>query len=347
MSRFRNGCRCRTSLTGESDVSPRPSAGGVVAAEVPAGTVAQTHRIPVGNRAATGEFDLSALFSGADIFGSGTARRVIPMEAFLVSAMFEDTVSQFGNMRAGSNGVSSLLSSLMSGGGWGNPACLGCSGGAATSLFSRQSAVLDAELAALVEKQTHTNTSIADLTAEVEALDADKTSLVASLEELQGKLADIQAKTKRIERLQAALTATQAEIDAIPGRRMALETAQASEAAAKRAVAQARAAEKAKQEAEAAARDVGVKQLFLGQLASDPWSIVLDVESLSSTRQHMAVVQALLQAGNEVTLKLTLAPLAVPSSVSVSDDTAVAPVDDKEGGAVDSDKEDGAEGDDD
>jgi hypothetical protein len=39
-------------LTGESDVSPRPSAGGVVAAEVPAGTGAQTHRIPVGNRAA-------------------------------------------------------------------------------------------------------------------------------------------------------------------------------------------------------------------------------------------------------------------------------------------------------
>ncbi len=142
---------------------------------------------------------------------------------------------------------------------------------------------------------------------------------MASLEELQGKLADIQAKTKRIERLQAALTATQAEIDAIPGRRMALETAQASEAAA---------------------RDVGVKQLFLGQLASDPRSIVLDVESLSSTKQHMAVVQALLQAGNfaglkvtEVTLKLTLAPLAVPSSVSVSDDIAVAPVDDKEGGA--------------
>ncbi len=147
-------------LGGDSDVGQRSSTGGAVSslptAEVPAGTGAQSHRIPVGNRAATREFDLSALFSGADIFGSGTARCVIPMEAFLVSAMFEDTVSQFGNMRAGSNGVSSLLSSLMSGGGCGNPACLGCSGGAATSLFSRQSAVLDAELAALVEKQIHT-----------------------------------------------------------------------------------------------------------------------------------------------------------------------------------------------
>ncbi len=310
-----------------------------------------------GNRAATGEFDLSALFSGADIFGSGTARRVIPMEAFLVSAMFEDTVSQFGNMRAGSNGVPSLLSSLMSGGGCGNPACLGCSGGAATSLFSRQMASLDQKSAELAKRQTQINTSIADLTAKLELLDvkqtnadiarltaelealdadADQASLTTELEALQTTLLHIQSIPASLEELRAELLENQVAIDAIPARRAAVEAAQAAE----RAAAQARAAEKAKQEAEEAARDAGVKQLFLGQLASDPWSIVLDVESLSSTKQHMAVVQALLQAGNfaglkvtEVTLKLTLAPLAVLSSVPVSDDTAVAPVDDKEGGA--------------
>ena len=186
--------------------------------------------------------------------------------------------------------------------------CAGC--------FSMKNETLDAELAALTATKEQTIADIAQLTAKLEALDAnaDRASLITDHRELEAMLAD-----------------TQTAIDVVSGKRTALDAERDNWEATK----QARAAEEARQEAEAAAQAEGMKQAFLAQLARDPGSIEFTVENVSTTREHMSAVTALLESGNftglkviRATLDLVLEPLSAAARASSSD----APVKDEDGG---------------
>lgn len=225
---------------------------------------------------------------------------------------------------------------------------------------------LTAEIEAL--DATDINANIARLTAELEAQDKDA-GLMASLEELKVKLLDTQAKTARYTRLQADLMQIQEMIDLMLERRIVTDRVrqgwkaeEAAEEASKEAAKLARAAEKARREAKEAAREAGLKQIFLTQITGDPESMELIIGTPSSTGENRADVLRLLQVGNFAGLKIThvnlglnLAPVTVPSSVTVSDDTVtgvstgdVAAVSSGEKGEDDHNHDgDDAEGDDD
>lgn len=230
----------------------------------------------------------------------------------LAAVMMSGDVS--GLFRRGGGVSSAMFAATKTG-------CEGCS-----ACFPKRLASLDAELAALNEKQEKTNASISRLTSELETLDedADTTSLIANRKQLEDQRAE-----------------TQAAIDAIPARRTALEEARRlylEKEERERVAAQARAEEKARREAEAVAQVERLKQLFLTQVTRAPESIEFEVESVASTHANMALVSRLLQEGKFTELRITRATL---SSVTLAPlETAGVPSTGIAGaGALDSDEE--------